>query len=212
MVWFLNRFPVEEMGQVDAERCAELNKKVQAVLDLSTGGFGNRNLASVAGRTQRNDCAWNVKGIAKQLVRISHACWALYVTEGTSVHPVGESTSNQGTLAVHLWDALNLEFGFWSVEQRLLAQSAEDRWEAIALLGLANLFSEVHVELTSKLRSQEFPDSVKARRKAVGEFVHGRSDLQYLSRYLREASSEEPRVAKLLVLGDRLKSACRQLS
>ena len=179
---------------------------------MSTGDLGTETWRLLQDELKGMTARGMSKGIAEQLVRISHACWALYVTEGTSVHPVGESTSNQGTLAVHLWDALNLEFGFWSVEQRLLAQSAEDRWEAIALLGLANLFSEVHVELTSKLRSQEFPDSVKARRKAVGEFVHGRSDLQYLSRYLREASSEEPRVAKLLVLGDRLKSACRQLS
>ena len=151
------------------------------------------------------------KPMADRLVRMSHAGDQLYPLKGTSVNPAPKGVTKDWLLGVHIWDALDNSFGFRAIEERLMGRTSVDKWEAIALLGLANLFSEVHCELVVKVLSQEHPSTVKERRKGVTKLVKSRSDLTYLSRYLKEASQESPSVPKLLVLGDRLKTAARQL-
>ena len=151
------------------------------------------------------------KVVAERLTRMSHASDQLYPLHGTSVNPAAQEVEADFLLGVHIWDALDVSFGFRDIEARLLSRSSDDKWEAIALLGLANLFSEVHCELAVKVLSKAHPATVKERRKSVGRMVKERSDLNYLSRYLKEASEESPSVPKLLVLGDRLKTAARQL-
>lgn len=211
VVWLLGLYPAEELSLLDSEACAGHRKTLTAVLEAPNTLFNLDVLRQTQAKTKEIARKGVPKRVGEMLSRLDHGVGTLPILLGTSIHPMSDRPKRSWDETVMIWDALDAAFGFRALENRLLSRTSGDKWEAIALLGLANLFSEVHCSLGVKMLALVEGNSVKGIRKAVQRLVHDRSDLNYLSSYLKEASREVPSVPKLLVLGDRLKTAVRQL-
>jgi NAD-specific glutamate dehydrogenase len=188
-----------------------LRRLVGELTSLPTPQLSKEAARRINGQTRELTKVGVPKPLADRISRLNHGVDTLYFIEGTAVNPAPKQVQKNPVYGVYVWDALDSAFGFRDLEGKLLSRSSEDKWEAIALLGLSNLFSEVHCALANKALGLQAEETAKDCRKAVSKLVKSRNDLSYLSRFLKEASEESPSVPKLLVLGDRLKTAARQL-
>jgi glutamate dehydrogenase len=202
VLWLLDRKDgtcVTDLTETEFARMAKLASGVKADFTKNQSNSFTRRMAAevkdLIGMGVSKKCAESV-------IRTRYLAMAL---------PVANQSDNleSAKKAVRVYFSLGAKFGFLGMAERLGVYSSVDPWATVAVSGLGQEFRGYHDSLTSGvLKWQNRKDGLKSS--VVTAFLETHDEFSELARLVKEAADNEPDVARLWVLGNRLVRAFRE--